>query len=101
MPAVVGSAGKRVKLNWMVPPPLPLTRFAALRRLSQPPPKVTHGNMFCTMQSPPGEVWNSWQSTPAAKLMEVVWFWPFKLAVRVTFWLLPTDPELAEKVALL
>jgi hypothetical protein len=39
--------------------------------------------------------------TLAAKLMVAVWFWPFKLAVRATFWLLLTDPELAEKTALL
>jgi len=53
------------------------------------------------MQSPPGEVWNSWQLTLAAKLMVAVWLWPFKVAVTVTLWLLLTDPELAEKVALL
>jgi len=53
------------------------------------------------MQSPPAEVWNSWQLTLAAKLTVAVWLWPFKVAVRVTVWLLLTDPELAEKVALL
>jgi len=53
------------------------------------------------MHSPPGDVWNSWQLTLAAKLMVADWLWPFKVAVRVTFWLLLTDPELAENVALL
>src|SRR6185369_2024333 len=101
MPPVVGTAGSSVKLNWIFPPPFPLVRFAALRRLSQPPPKVTQGNISCTMQSPPAEVWNSWQLTLAAKLTVAVWLWPFKVAVRVTVWLLLTDPELAEKVALL
>jgi hypothetical protein len=51
------------------------------------------------MQRPPGEVWNSWQFAPGAKLMTTDWLWPFKVAVTVTFWLLLTDPELAEKVA--
>jgi hypothetical protein len=53
------------------------------------------------MQRPPGEVWNSWQFTLTAKLMEAVWLWPFKVAVTVTFWVLLTDPELAAKVAAL
>ncbi len=53
------------------------------------------------MQSPPGEVWNSWQLTLTAKLTMAVWLWPFMAAVRATLWLLFTDPEWAEKVALL
>jgi len=53
------------------------------------------------MQRPPGEVWNSSQFTVAAKLMVAAWLWPFKVAVTVTLWLLLTDPELAEKLALL
>src|SRR5512140_2322867 len=101
MPPVLGTAGSSLKLNWMVPPPLALVRCAARRRLSQPPPKVIHGRISCTMQSPPGEVWNSWQFTLAARLMTVVWLWPFRVAVTVTFWLLLTDPELAEKATLL
>src|SRR5665213_2131620 len=99
MPPVVVAAGSRVKLNWMVPPPLPLVRLAALRRLSQPPPKVIHGSTSCTMQRPPGEVWNSWQFMLGAKLMTTAWLWPFKVVVTVTLWLLLTDPELAVKVA--
>src|SRR5579872_7312383 len=101
MPPVVGTAGSIVKLNWMVPPPLPLVRFAALRRLSQPPPKVIQGSTSCTMQSPPGEFWNSWQFTVAAKLITALWLWPFKVAVTVALWLLLTEPELAVKVAAL
>src|SRR5579862_6480821 len=100
MPPVVGTAGSSVKLNWIVPPPLPLVRFAALRRLSHPPPKVIHGSMSCTMQSPPGEFWNSWQFTLAAKLMTAVWLWPFMVAMTVALWLLPTDPEFAENETL-
>jgi len=53
------------------------------------------------MQSPPGEVRNSSQFTTAAKLMLAAWLWPFKVAVTVMLWLLLTDPELAEKDALL
>ena len=88
-----------MKLNWMVPPPFPLVRLAALRRLSQPPPKVIQGRTSCTMQSPPGEFWNSWQFTLAARLTTVAWPWPFKVAVTVAVWLPLTEPEWAAKVA--
>ena len=76
-----------------------MMRLAALRRLSQPPPKVIHGSTSCTMQRPPGEFWNSWQFTLAARLTTAAWLWPFKVAVTLAFWLLLTEPEWAAKVA--
>jgi hypothetical protein len=53
------------------------------------------------MQRPPGEVWNSWQFTAAAKVMVACWLWPFRVAVTMAFWLPLTLPEIALNVALL
>jgi hypothetical protein len=51
------------------------------------------------MHKPPGESWNSWQSTGAAKAMVVCWDWPSMFAVTTAFWLLLTFPEIASNVA--
>ena len=53
------------------------------------------------MHRPPGEVWNSWQFTGAAKATIACWLWPFKSAVTTAFWLALTLPETALNVALL
>src|SRR5579864_7588027 len=52
------------------------------------------------MQRPPGEVWNSWQSTGGARVIVVCWLWPFAPAVTVAFWPVLTLPETASNVAL-
>src|SRR5580698_9449165 len=81
----------------MVPAPVPL--FPAFNRLSQPPPKVIQGKTSWIMHRPPGEVWNSWQSTGADKAIVVCCVWPSKLAVTMAFWLLLTLPATASNVA--
>src|SRR5450631_3453461 len=53
------------------------------------------------MQRPPGEVWNSWQSTGGAKVMVVCRLWPSTATVMLTVWLAFTLPELALNVTLL
>src|SRR5258706_14887111 len=52
------------------------------------------------MPTPPGEVWNSWQSTGGAKAIVACWLWPFKSALTVASWLELTFPEIALKVTL-
>ena len=53
------------------------------------------------MHRPSGEVWNSSQFAGTTNLIVACWLWPFQLAVIVALWLPLTDPELAEKAALL
>jgi len=53
------------------------------------------------MHRPPGEVWNSWQFTGAAKAIVACWLWPFRTTATTAFWLVLTLPEIALNVAVL